>query len=181
MANLVPLRTAHPNNIVRLRCIDDRIFLTSLYGARTVTGNASIVAVANPYTTDYLKDHPAFYRCFVQAPDSTAMDTKRFHAVFGKAASLIHERISSGTTEPIIIHCHAGRNRSVCALMYYIYMYTDKDVKKILREVREINIRHRSLTSLTNSTFESHILKMANTVWIKRLRHQRQQRQMFGN
>ena len=148
---------SHPDNITNLSFIHPRLFLTSLAGARELKGDLSILAFAMPFTTHYLKDHDAAYRAFVTVPDSLDVDRSTFNAVFDKAADLIKEQLDTGRS--VVVHCHAGINRSVTGILAYVRKYTNLDTREMIKKIRAANKRDRATAALTNWLFEKRIME----------------------
>ena len=149
--------SCHPDNITNLSFIHPRLFLTSLAGARVLEGDLSILAFAMPFTTNYLHDHDATYRGYVTVPDSLNVDLETFLAVFDRAADMIKEQLDSGRS--VVVHCHAGINRSVTGILAYTRKYTNLDTRDTLKKIRAANRRDRCITAMTNPLFETLILK----------------------
>ncbi|MDC0366958.1 dual specificity protein phosphatase family protein [bacterium] len=173
----LPAKTAHPNNLIRLKFIHENLFLTSLYGAQTVTGDVSIIAVGREFTVSYLQNHNATYRGCVVISDTTDMSDDAFHVAFGKAAHLLYQQLQSG--RQVCLHCHAGMNRSSCAALYYAYMYTDIDLKQAAEQMEDLNYQFRSIGTLTNNMFYDQLMKLNNNSKAVRQRHQRLQREFY--
>lgn len=158
----VPLLHADPANVVSLNFVHPRLFLTSLAGARGITGNVSILAFASPVTTAYMHKHPAAYRAFVDVDDTPHMRRSTFKASFARAARLIKKALDMHD-RPVVVHCHAGVNRSVCGIMAFVRLYTDLDPKNVLTRIERRNIQHRNVPALRNQTFVRYLPSLSDT------------------
>lgn len=151
-----PLPHADPANVISLGFIHPNLFLTSLAGARGITGDVSLLAFASPITTSYMKRHPATYRGFVDVDDTPHMRKSTFKASFSRAARLIKKALDTHD-RPVVVHCHAGVNRSVCGIMAFVRLFTDLNPKEVLTMIEKRNITHRRVPALRNPTFARYL------------------------
>jgi protein-tyrosine phosphatase len=74
---------------------------------------------------------------------------------FDTAANFIHESLNKG--ESIVVHCFAGRSRSVTAIMAYLIKYKNMSVDKALLLIKQAQPQARPNPGFISQlrTFES--------------------------
>ena len=128
--------------------------MTSVDGAKKQAGPIAIIAVATPETTNYMKGHTkAAYRAYVRADDTESMTEQEFRDVFTKASDLLNAQLQDPKIKAVYVHCYAGINRSVCAILAWVVRYTTKDPKEALEYIARVNLDKRGMETLTNKLF----------------------------
>ena len=155
------LRTPGPktSNAASLAFIHPNLYLTSLSGAKCFEGPVAIVAAGGRETTDYLRNHRAEYRAYVNVDDTPFMTFVDFVGAFSKSADLLKKALDTGHTT--LLHCHQGINRSVATALAYVIRHTALDYDACLGQIRKANAAHRALPALINPAFETYLRRLA--------------------
>ena len=152
---------------VQLPFIHERLWLGNVDAAREAArpGSpfAAAVCVASRQTCAYQREgspHVAFYAFDGDIPDSTQMPRAHFEAFARKAAAWIDEALTSNAG-PVLVHCYAGINRSVSAIVAYALLHRGLALEDVLAHVAAQNKTVRQTPILTNPTFLTHLRAMA--------------------
>lgn len=157
-------------DIVHLPDIHPHLFLCSSRVAKRLQGsNLSVICVARRKTCSYMKEKyqklnkqrnllPA-RQSFVEVDDDPRLDKDVFFDVFDSAADYIEQSIRKRVT---VVHCHAGINRSVTAILAWLIKHTTESMEDAIQYIRKMNYRHRGRPALANSRFEDLLHKFAH-------------------
>ena len=147
----------NPNRPVNLPSIHPSLWLGNVVSAANAGGEFDhVVCVAYgetcgaaPIRSVYADD------TFPDAPDVSRDD---FEARVKRAAANIHEALERG--DAVLVHCHAGINRSVSAIVAYAALYRGVGASVSIPYIRAANKSRRDLPALTNRTFERYCSTM---------------------
>jgi len=129
--------------------IHPRLWLGSARDASTFPG--ATVCIASPQTCT-----KATYAIVLYDDDTTSYESFVYAMV--AAARSIDEALKRHRV--VMVHCHAGINRSVSALVHYAVVYRGLNVRQTMASLRRENKRRRNLPALTNPSFFKYLLRM---------------------
>ena len=145
----VNLPHIHPNlwlgNVASARAADDLGFDHVVCVAYGDTCRASALGASRTYVDDTF-------------PDSMGVPQEDFAGRVDRAADAIHAALEKGGR--VLVHCHAGINRSVSSIVAYASKHRHIDAARSIPYIRSRNHVHRRLPALSNSLFEAHCRRL---------------------
>ena len=154
--------------IVKLDIIHPRLFMGSRLSAQEVIDKGRLkdqneniydakqfhlVCVASESTCEYCSISDRYKNYEMQ--DREFQDDG-FLETAVKTADHIHKKLSKG--KHVIVHCHAGRNRSALAVLVYCARHTNMSYEEALHQIRLLNSsRFPMQSTLQNNQFTSSV------------------------
>ena len=117
------------------------------------------MCVAKGNTCDYEDFCPVDQCSSEEARDSVNITVQEVDAFTRRAAEQIHEIMDTQDMN-LLVHCRAGRNRSVAAIVRYATRYKHLDPGLVIDYIREQNLKQRGMPrryTMSNPLFE-HVL-----------------------
>jgi protein-tyrosine phosphatase len=134
---------------MNVKFIHPKLWLGSAEDASSFPG--ATVCIASPQTCA-----KATYAVVLYDDEATSYESFVYAMV--AAARSIDEALKRCPF--VMVHCHAGINRSVSALVHYAVVYRGLNVRQTITSLRRVNKRRRGLPALTNPSFFKYLLRM---------------------
>lgn len=84
---------------------------------------------------------------------SRLLTQDRFIEIVKRGAELINNALKSSDDANVIVHCHAGINRSSASIAAYLIIYKMMDHEDVIELIRTANREQRNMPALTNPDF----------------------------
>jgi len=117
------------------------------------------MCVASNGTCDYTREcqEKGLQKCeSVHARDQTTSDPNTILAFTTDAANQINDLLDV-QKKNVLVHCRAGRNRSVASIVRYAMLFQQMKGQETINYIREQNFKQRKMPhnkTLSNQTFE---------------------------
>lgn len=149
---------------VHLPYINKKLFLTSANGSQQIFSKRTAnITIAGLETVQFLKRHPSKYRAYIIAKDTHNISYNQFKRIFSRAAILLNKQLKDDKISEVIVSCHAGINRSVTMILYYLIKYNKinsyNQLKRMIEYIRNQNKNYRGKPALINTTFEKYLYR----------------------